>query len=122
MGRAPLRLRRAEAGQRTHHGRRHHRFLPRQLGALQGAADGDFRRAAEDLDWQNPEICSTRQGQRLEIEPIGFVDCGHIDPLDVALLHPERWVAGHREHFASLTILALASLTTEGFLGKHPIG
>ena len=64
MGRAPLRLRHAEAGQRARDGGGHHRLLPRQHGPLQGAADGGFRAAAEDVDRQDPEVRPARQDAR----------------------------------------------------------
>ena len=41
----------------------HHRLLPRQHGALQGAADRGVRAAAEDLDRQDPEVRPARAGQ-----------------------------------------------------------
>ena len=63
MGRDALRVRHAEAGCGPGDGRGHHRLLPRQHGALQGAADGGVRPAAEDLDRQDPEIRAARQGQ-----------------------------------------------------------
>src|SRR5690606_27297591 len=39
------------------------RLLPQPDGALQGAADRDFRPAAEDLDRQDPEVCVARPGE-----------------------------------------------------------
>src|SRR5690348_16547612 len=57
-----MRLRHAQgrgAGDR----RRHHRFLPRQLGGLQGAQIGGLRPVAENVNGQNPEIRAARTGQ-----------------------------------------------------------
>ena len=42
------------------HRGRDHRTLPRRDGALQGAQAGDLRRAAEDLDRQDPEVRAAR--------------------------------------------------------------
>ena len=44
-------------------GGRHHRLVPRPPRALQGAADGRVRAAAEDLDRQDPEIRAARAGE-----------------------------------------------------------
>ena len=41
----------------------HHRLLPRQHGALQGAPHGRVRAAAQDLDRQDPEVRPARAGQ-----------------------------------------------------------
>ena len=46
---------------------RHHRLLPGQHGALQGAEDRDFRAAAEDVDRQDPEVRPARPGQVFEL-------------------------------------------------------
>ena len=40
-----------------------HRVLPAAHGEVQGAARGGVRRAAEDLDRQDPEIRAAREGQ-----------------------------------------------------------
>src|SRR5438067_10481766 len=67
MGRDALRLYHAEAGCRRRRGRRHHRLLPRQSGAFQGAEERRVRPAAEDLGRQDPEIraARARQGDRI---------------------------------------------------------
>src|SRR6266850_7670671 len=39
------------------------RVLPRPPRALQGAAGGDLRRAAQDFDRQDPEIPAAREGE-----------------------------------------------------------
>ena len=40
-----------------------HRVLPRAHGEVQGAARGGVRRAAEDLDRQDPEVRAAREGE-----------------------------------------------------------
>src|SRR3546814_4188879 len=62
MGRDALRLRRAKA-RRGGHRRGDRRLLPREHGALQGAADGDLRRPAQDLHGQGPEVRPPRPGE-----------------------------------------------------------
>ena len=59
--------------QRAGHGGGHHRLLPRQHGALQGAAHGRVRAAAQDLDRQDPEVRAARPGQ--EPWPDGLRAC-----------------------------------------------
>ena len=63
MGRDALRLRHAEARCRRRGRRRHHRLVPRQSRALQGAAPCRLRAAAENLDRQDPEIRAARAGE-----------------------------------------------------------
>ena len=63
LGRDALRLRHAEARCRRGSAGRHHRLLPRQPGALQGAEARRVRPAAEDLDRQDPEIRAARAGE-----------------------------------------------------------
>ena len=53
--------------QRAGHAGGHHRLLPRQHGALQGAAHGRVRAAAQDLDRQDPEIRPARPGQAIAL-------------------------------------------------------
>ena len=45
--------------------RGHHRLLPRQHGALQGAEDRGVRAAAEDVHRQDPEVRAAREGTRV---------------------------------------------------------
>ena len=40
-----------------------HRVLPAAPGEVQGAARGGVRRAAEDLDRQDPEVRAAREGE-----------------------------------------------------------
>ena len=51
------------SGRRPALGRGRHRLLSGQYGPLQGAADGDLRRPAQDLDRQDPEVRPARAGR-----------------------------------------------------------
>ena len=50
--------------QRRRHARGHHRLLPGQHGALQGAEDYCFRATAQDFHGQDPEVRFAREGSR----------------------------------------------------------
>src|SRR5258708_11471041 len=63
MGRDALRLHHAEARCRRGRGFRHHRLVPRQSGAFQGAEERRLRTPAENLDRQDPEIRAARARQ-----------------------------------------------------------
>src|SRR5207237_8885114 len=60
--RGAVRLRGGQGGRQGHRAG-DDRVLPRPARALQGAARGDLRRAAEDLDRQDPEVRAARQGE-----------------------------------------------------------
>src|SRR6267154_52109 len=70
MGRDALRLHHAEARCRRGRGFRHHRLVPRQSGAFQGAEERRLRTLAENLDRQDSEIraARARQGDRIVSE------------------------------------------------------
>src|SRR5437762_8955505 len=63
MGRDALRLRHIEAGCRRGFGRRHHRLVPRQSGALQSAGARRLWTIAENLDRQGAKIRAARTGE-----------------------------------------------------------
>ena len=62
MGRDAVRIRRTQ-GRCAADGAGDHRVLPGAHGAFQGAEDGDFRSAAQDLDRQDPEVRAARAGE-----------------------------------------------------------
>ena len=64
MGREPVRVRHAETRQRPRHARGHHRLLPSQHGALQGAEDYCFWATAQDFHGQDPEVRAAGAGPR----------------------------------------------------------
>src|SRR5437588_12567213 len=62
MGRDAVRVRRAQGGRQSDRARADG-VLPHAARALQGAARDRLRRAAEDLDRQDPEVRAARQGE-----------------------------------------------------------
>ena len=70
VGRDAVRVRRDEARRDDHRGRAD-RALPAASRSLQGAEEGGVRRAAEDLDRQDPEIRAAREGEVDERDRIG---------------------------------------------------
>src|SRR5687768_8443253 len=62
MGRDAVRIRGTQA-RRQGLGRRADRVLPRADGEIQGAARHRLRRAAQDLDRQDPEVRAARKGE-----------------------------------------------------------
>ena len=63
LGRDALRLRRAQGRRDGDHGRGHRGALQEAPGRLQGAARGGVRRAAQDLDRQDPEVRAAQAGR-----------------------------------------------------------
>ena len=61
-GETPCAFVELKPGADDHRGR-DHRALPRAPRALQGAEARDLRRAAEDLDRQDPEVRAAREGE-----------------------------------------------------------
>jgi acyl-CoA synthetase (AMP-forming)/AMP-acid ligase II len=61
-GEVPCAFVELKPGAEAHRGR-NHRVLPQPAGALQGAQAGGLRRAAQDLDRQDPEVPAARAGQ-----------------------------------------------------------
>src|SRR5438067_10710351 len=62
MGRDAVRVRRAQGGRQSDRARADG-VLPHAARALQGAARDRLRRAAEDLDRQDPEVRAAREGE-----------------------------------------------------------
>src|SRR5437762_6332322 len=62
MGRDTVRVRRAQGGRQSDRARADG-VLPHAARALQGAARDRLRRAAEDLDRQDPEVRAAREGE-----------------------------------------------------------
>jgi hypothetical protein len=70
-----------------------HRVLPQPAGALQGAQAGGLRRAAQDLDRQDPEVPAARAGQVRQRHRLRHGDGERIHPRDAG---PDQGVQGLR--------------------------